>query len=80
MTKRKRLPKRMWVSRDSAEGSDYVLWSVKPVLNKLGWYEEPDASDCYRLGIFCSDPFETYTGFTLKLGECKRRRVILEES
>ena len=80
MTKRKRLPKRMWVSRDSAESSCYELWTAKPVQNKFGIYYESDARDCCRLRFFCCDDFEKYTGYQLKTGECKQVRIILEET
>ena len=79
MKKRKRMPKRMWVSRDSDEDSDYELWSTKPVMNNLGTYLVSDTRGCYELGEFCSDDFEKYTGYKLNPGECKRVRIIIEE-
>ena len=80
MAKRKRMAKRMWVSRDNLDDSDYELWSAKPDHNNSGCYTTSGTCDCIRLGIFCSDKFEKYTGYKLDPGECKQVRIILEET
>lgn len=68
---------RVYLSRDTAEGDWYSMFSKKPQLMQ-GWWK-PSGDSFRRIDHFCPEDFERITRYKLKPGECKRVRINIEE-